>query len=208
MRRNRLLSTVFVLALALALGTSAYASTVWDPAANGINPPAVGNWNTAANWTNGVPVMVGDSLSYGTHTKAQFNKSGAAECRVTDAQSCILFVQGDNGVGGVIRVMPGGSITTGANWSAIGYNNTAHMIVEIGGTWTFGGHMRVGLNSGAEGTLDINGGTVTATGDVTLGGTGCTGYVNINGGSLNLDHWDYPGSISNGVIDICDTSRV
>ena len=181
----------------LALGTSAYASTVWDPAANGINPPAVGNWNVAANWTNGLPGTAAPA-----ETKVQFNKSGAAECHVTDAQSCLFFVQGDNNVGGIIRVMPGGSITTGANWSAIGYNNTAHTIVEVGGTLTFGGYMRVGLNSGAEGTLDINGGTVNATGNVKLGGTGCTGYVNINGGALNLDHWDYPGSISNGVLDI------
>jgi hypothetical protein len=51
MRRNRLLLTVFLLALMLALGTSAYASTVWNPA-------ATGKWGVAANWTNGVPVAV------------------------------------------------------------------------------------------------------------------------------------------------------
>ncbi|MCK5563756.1 MAG: hypothetical protein KAJ07_00795 [Planctomycetes bacterium] len=193
MMRNRLFSTLFVLSLVLV--TSAYASTVWDPATNGITPPAVGNWNVAANWTNGLPSVVVDG-------KAQFFKVGAAECRVTDAQSCVFFVQGDNNVGGVIRVMSGGSITTGTVWSAVGYNNSAHMIVEVGGSLTFGGHMRIGLLSGAAGILDINGGTVNATGDVTLGGTGCTGHVNINGGTLNLDHWDYPGSINDGVIDI------
>lgn len=42
MRRNRLLLTVFLLALMLALGTSAYASTVWNPA-------ATGKWGVAAN---------------------------------------------------------------------------------------------------------------------------------------------------------------
>ena len=44
MGRNRLFSTVFVLALTLALGTSVYASTSWNPAGNGIYPPATGDY--------------------------------------------------------------------------------------------------------------------------------------------------------------------
>jgi hypothetical protein len=184
-----------MLAFVLFFGTSGYASTVWNPAGNGIVPPAVGNWNVAANWTNGVPVLVGDSLSYGTHTKAQFYTSGAAECVVSDAQACLYFVQGDNGPGGIIRVVSGGTITTGNNWSAVGYNNTAQMIVETGGTVNFGKEMLVGYNSSSVGTLDINGGTVNVTGDIRLGYTGGTGYVNVNSGVLNLNYWDAVNSI-------------
>ena len=130
------------------------AATVWNPAANGIYPPDAGDWGVAANWTNDVP-GVADG-------KAVFNVEDAAECVVTDAQSFNQLVQGDNGPGGLVRVMDGGSLTTGVAWSAVGYNNTAHMIVETGGSVTFGEHMWIGLQEGGPGTLDIIGGMFAA----------------------------------------------
>ena len=95
----------------------------------------------------------------------------------------------------MIRVIADGSITTGVNWSAVGYNNTARMIVETGGTVTFGGNMWVGNISPSVGTLDINGGTVNVTGQIGLGWTSGTGYVNVNAGVLNLAYWDAANSI-------------
>ncbi|AQT69810.1 Pectate lyase superfamily protein [Anaerohalosphaera lusitana] len=187
---------IFTLMLMLSIGTLSTASTVWDPASNGITPPDTGDWGVAANWTNGLPSDVTDG-------KAQFNRTDAAECLVTDSQTCILFVQGDNGPGGVIRVTDGGSITTGANWSAVGYNNTAHTIVETGGTINFGSHLWVGLNAPSVGTLDINGGTVNVAGQIGLGWSSGTGYVNVNAGTLNLDRWDATSSINgDSVLDI------
>ena len=184
--------TSVVLVLGLVGSNVASASTVWNPAANGIVPPATGNWGDAANWTNGLPDAV---------DKAVFNVPDAAECVVTNAQSFNQFVQGDNGPGGVIRVVDGGSLTTGAVWSAVGYNNTAHMIVETGGSVTFGEHMWIGLNSGGAGTLDINGGTVNVAQMIGLGWSGGTGYVNVNdGGLLALSniHGDGATSIKGG----------
>ena len=171
----------------------ASASTVWNPAANGIIPPAVGNWNVAANWTNDLPSVAADG-------KAQFYTSGAAECVVSDAQTCAYFVQGDNGPGGVIRVVGGGTLTTGAGWSAVGYNNTAQIIVETGGTVNFGQNMWVGLYSSSVGTLDINGGTVNVAGQIGLGWSSGTGYVNVNAGVLNLAYWDAANSIKGASI--------
>ena len=76
-----------VLLMALMLVSMANAVTNWRPAANGIVPPDVGNWNVASNWNNGLPVLVGDSSTYGTHTKAVLNAgAGTAECQVTDVQ--------------------------------------------------------------------------------------------------------------------------
>ena len=182
------------------LGISVSASTVWNPAANGITPPAAGNWNAAANWTNDLPSVVSDG-------KAQFNKADAAACVVNDAQTCLYFVQGDNGPGGVIRVAAGGSITTGVNWSAVGYNNTAQMIIETGGTVNFGREMLIGYTSSSVGTLDINGGTVNVTGDIRLGYSGGTGYVNVNSGVLNLAYWDPVNSIKGAsVLNIANGS--
>jgi len=182
MGRNRLFSTVFVLALTLALGTSVYGATVWDPASNGITPPDVGNWGTAANWTAGLPT---------TADKVQFYKTDTAECQVTDAQVCLHIVQGDNGAAdaGVIRVMSGGTLTTGTTWTGIGYNRQAKTIVEAGGVINFGGHLWVGQNAGGIGTLELTGGTVSVTGNFSLGWNGGTGYADIKSGVLDLAYW-------------------
>ena len=190
MKKTSVVSVVAVLLMA----SSAIGATVWNPAANGIVPPATADWGVAANWTNDVP-GVADG-------KAVFNVPDAAECVVTDAQSFNQFVQGDNAPGGVIRVMDGGSLTTGAVWSAVGYNNTAHMIVDAGGTVNFGQHAWIGLNDGAVGTLDING-TVTVAEMLGLGWgqTTSQGFVNVNdGGLLALSniHGDGASSIKHG----------
>jgi hypothetical protein len=191
-------------AAVLALASMSIAATVWNPAGNGIVPPDTGNWNVAANWTNGVPGVVDG--------KAVFNVPDAAECAVTDAQSFDQFVQGDNAPGGVIRVMDGGSLTTGVAWSAVGYNNTAHMIVETGGTVTFGEHSWIGLLAGSVGTLDINGGTVNVAQMIGLGWDGGTGYVNVNdGGLLALSNIHGDGSTSikqNSLLSINGTGKV
>ena len=69
----------------LAVGTSAYAATVWNPAANGISPPDTGDWGVAANWTAGVPTD--GSVTTPNDGKAVFNVPNAAECVVSDAQA-------------------------------------------------------------------------------------------------------------------------
>jgi hypothetical protein len=124
-----------------------HATTVWD--AIGAAPL---NWNVSANWTAGVPVASGDGP-----TKAVFNRSGRAECEVTDARALGQLVQGDNGPGGVVRIRSGGSLTSGNNWTAIGYNRDARMIVETGGALNCASHLWIGYTAPAVGRLDIAG---------------------------------------------------
>ncbi len=207
MRKNRLLSTVFMPALMLALGTCAYASTVWHPAANGVYPPAAGNWGDAANWTNGVPVAVGNSTSYGTHTKARFYRTNAAECIVTDARTCKDLVQGDGGPGGVLRIKDGGILTTTGGWMSVGYNSTATLIVESGGALNCGGHMWNGMHNTGIGTIEINGGTVNVSQNFGLGwyngAQNGIAHFYVNSGLLSLHHWDGTQSIHDGsILDI------
>ncbi|MHC4424763.1 MAG: hypothetical protein ACYSYV_01555 [Planctomycetota bacterium] len=179
----------------LLMASAATAATVWNPAANEIFPPATGDWGVGANWTNDVPGV--------TDGKAVFNVDGAAECVVTDAQSFDQLVQGDNGPGGVLRVVDGGSLTTGAVWSGVGYNDTAHMIVETGGSVTFGQHMWVGLQEGGPGTLDIIGGSIRVSEMVGLGWDTGTGFVNVIAGLLDLANIHPTNSIKEGsVMDI------
>ena len=157
----------------LLMASAASAATVWNPPGS-----ASADWGVAANWTAGLPGAGED--------KAVFNMDGAADCLVTDAQSFNQFVQGDGAPGGVIRVMDGGSLTTGSVWSAVGYNNTAHVIVETGGSVTFGNHMWVGHLEGAEGTLDIIGGNIRVEEMTGLGWNGGTGTLNLIAGVLDL----------------------
>ena len=170
--KNRVLQLV----AAMAVSTCAIAqTTVWNPAAN---PDGTGNWNEAANWTAGLP-------NPGSG-KAVFNVPEAAPAIITDAQSTFHLVQGDNADGGEIIIQSGGSLTLGEIWGGIGYNAPAVLTVETGGEITFGQHAWIGFLEGAEGTVNINGGTVNVTAMTGLGWEGGIGIVNLRDGLFDL----------------------
>ena len=163
-------------------------STVWNPAAN---PSGNGLWSESANWTGG---QVANSTN-----KAVLNVAGARACVVNSAVSAGQLAAGDNGPGGLLIVTNGGTLAASAtDWSAIGYNNTILMIVESGGAATFGNHLWVGFDPGSDGTLTVNGGTVSVAGMFGLGWNGGKGTVHVNAGTLNLSQWSpgSPGSIA------------
>jgi hypothetical protein len=184
------------LAIGLLFGTAPYAeaqltTTVWNPAAN---PSGNGWWNESANWTGG---QVANSTN-----KVVFNVPGARACVVNDAVIAGQVVAGDNNAGGTIIVTNGGSLVTSGspNWSAIGYNNTNLMVVESGGSVSFGFQLWIGFASGSDGTLLMNGGTVTVTNMIGLGWNGGKGTARINGGTLRLLAWDGVNSIKGASI--------
>src|SRR6478609_65513 len=79
------------------------------------------------------------------------------------------------------------------------------MIVETGGLASFGNHLWIGFDPGSDGTLVMNGGTVSVAGMVGLGWNGGKGTVKVNGGTLTLSQWSpsNPGSILGAsVLDI------
>ncbi len=178
------LATGFVLGAAMC-AEAQLTTTVWNPAAN---PSGNGLWTESANWTGGA---VPNSTN-----KVVFNVSGARVCWVNSAVRAGQVVTGDNGPGGTLIVTNGGSLTTSAtDWSAIGYNNTNLMIVESGGSVGFGFQLWIGFNPGSDGTLLMNGGTVSVTNMVGLGWNGGKGTARINGGTLRLLAWDGVNSI-------------
>ena len=193
--------------LGLLVAGSAMGTTVWNPFANGHGPaPAVAPFGDALNWTAGTPGA--------PDNKAVFNVANAADAEVSAYYTGFHILQGDGGDGGVLRVKSGGTLDTRADtWSAVGYNNTAHAIVEAGGTYNFGQHAWIGLNDGAVGTLDIYG-TVTVGQMLGLGWAQATsqGFVNIyDGGLLALSniHGDGSSSIKHGsVLDISGTGQL
>jgi len=178
-------------------------STVWNPAANA---ESTGLWTEPANWTNGLPL---------TTSKVVLNVTGAADC-VLDADATIKqLVAGDNGGGDdVLRIADGGTLTTGTDWSAVGWSSDASLIVENGGTVTFGGHFWAGKDAHA--TVEVSG-TVNVTGMFGIafeaGWTGSGNISVIDDGVLNLANIHPDQSIpdgsfldvtNNGIINITD----
>jgi hypothetical protein len=168
---NHLKQSWLVIGSTLLLACDSDADTVWD--ATGASPTG---WENPANWTAGVPVAAAPG-----ETKAVFNRSNRADCEVTGAQSFGQLVQGDNGPGGVIRIRNGGSLSSGNNWTGIGYNRQALMVVETGGVLNCASHLWIGHQSPGTGTWTSTGGTVNVAGQLGLGWDGGTGEVNIPG---------------------------
>lgn len=173
--------------------------TVWNPAAN---PSGTGKWNESANWTGGV--------APGTPTKVTFNVVGAIACTVTNEALADYVVVGDNGPGGTLTIANGGSLTCGsANATAIGYNSNGVMVVEAGGTATFGTHLWIGFDPGSDGTLIMNGGKVTVGEMFALGWQSGKGKAQINGGTLELSQWNDVASIQGeSVLDVSGQGKV
>ena len=123
MRRDSLLSAVFMLTLTPALGVSVYAATVWDPAGSGVYLPATGNWPDPGNWTNGLSSVVADG-------KVQFYLTNVAECVAADTQTCQVLVRGNNGAfhcGG----HPTDHLVSGVSYLTIDPTATAEFIGNI-----------------------------------------------------------------------------
>lgn len=201
MRKTMIVGVV----LSLLVAGSAMGATVWNPFANGHGPaPAVAPFGDALNWTAGLPGA--------PDTKAVFNVPNAADAEVSGDISGSWLVQGDGADGGVIRILSGGNYDVSAAnaWSAVGYNSTAHMIVDAGGTMTFN-QAWIGFNVGAVGTLDISG-TVNVNNMFGLGWSGGDGFANVlDGGVLALSniHGDGATSIKqNSILDISGTGQL
>lgn len=153
------------------------AQTVWNPAAN---PATTGLWNECANWNGG--------LCPGTVTVVTFNVPDAIPCTLATAALAGVVRIGNGGPGGTLIITNGGSLTaaTAAEWNSIGMNNTGLMIVEAGGSASYGNHLWIGYEPAADGTLIVNGGTVSVGGMIGLGWNGGKGTAQINSGTLNL----------------------
>ena len=173
---------------------------VWTPAAF---PFGNGLWNEGTNWTGGlVPASV---------TKVTFNQVGATPCTVTNAAVANCVVMGTNGPGGKLSITNGGILTCGSdNPTVIGYNSNALMVVENGGSGIVGGELSIGVYPDSDGTLLMNGGTVSVAGMFDLGSQGGKGTAQIKGGTLNLAQWDHSSYSIQGasVLDVTGTGKV
>jgi hypothetical protein len=183
---------------------------VWNPAYNLGDPD--GSWNLATNWTTATP-WAPLGMVPGNVTVVTFHVPDAIPCTITNAAMAGYISMGDSaGPGGTLIITNGGSLTTGnGNWSAVGYSSNALMMVEAGSSASFGYHLWVGLDPAGDGTLIIDGGTVSVGGMFGLGWQGGKGTCIItNGGILNLSQLHPTDSIktNNSVLNLNGTSTV
>lgn len=175
----------------MVAGAASAATQVWNPAGTGIIPPSEGAWDNPNAWTGGsVPGENGYDVMV-------FNVPNAADCVVTNytgGTNTIPFKmymgEGPNAAGCVLRVASGGTLCLFyPDWSAVGYQNDASMVIEAGGAVVSSNRFAVGLVSGGDGTLD-NYGDLSVAGTFQVGSEGGTGEVTC-----------YPGStVTAGVI--------
>jgi hypothetical protein len=175
-------------------------TAVWIPANNTNNTD--GLWADGDNWDGGV-IPTAD-------TDAILNVPGTIPCKVTSFASAARIVSDTSGAGGTLIVTNVATLSVGAaNSSIIGENQAGMLVVESGGSATFGNTLHIGYSFGSVGGLTINGGTVSVAGELALGYGGGTGTVNVNGGTLNIAQWN-AGSIGYGAskLDVAGSGKV
>ena len=219
MKKTILLAVVTALLIS-SLSQAQTVTTVWNPAGNPIYDPNTGDPNAydpntpldwgadAGNWTNGLPNDPNNS-------KAVINVPSAPEVQISDAQSIYKLVMGDGffNDSSTLRIVNGGDLTTGTTWSAVGYNAVGHMVIETGGSATFGEHLWLGFLPTAffdeQSVVDVDGGTLTVTNVLGFNqgeefGDGGDSVMNVtNGGVVNvLDRMDLGTVDGQGTLNI------
>ena len=216
MKNTMLLAVVTAL---LVSSLSHAQTTVWNPAGNPIYDPNTGDpnavydpntpqdWSDAGNWTNGLPLTTPGS-------KAVLNVPSASEVQISNAQSAYQISMGDGTDGSTLRIVNGGSLTTGNVWTAVGYNAVGHLVVETGGSASFGEHLWLGFLPttffGEKSVVDVDGGTITVNNVLGFNqgsdsfGDGGDAEMNVtNGGLVNvLDRMDLGSVDGQGTLNI------
>ena len=143
-----------------------------------------GNVNGGANQSgiynlSGGIFSAGGNCQVGAYGSGSFNQSGGS-ASVGGWPSIGRFAGGN----GALNVS-GGTFNQASSGTAliIGESGTGTLTVSGSGVVNMATTLRLGQNSGASGTVNLNGGTII-TKQVYLGNTGASGVFNFNGGTL------------------------
>jgi hypothetical protein len=190
MRKMKFIVLCFIVVMAFASYASAGAQTYTEY--RGVDG---GDWNIAANWSNGVPLQL-DPL--GGPQGAFFGKAGFKGWSSNNGKSPGLYA----GTVNVDQIVVGG-VTPGA--AQYGYLNID------GGTLNVSEFGHLGNGATDNGTITINSGTlncgtmIPSLGNLKVGFNG-TGTLNMNGGVLNLTTYlgiaDGTGATANGTVNL------
>jgi len=175
------------------------ATAIWNPSAN---PNTTYKWTEDANW--GMTDKYPDDVEAANPVIGNNDFPATNECILDDSVNVFNIKIGDGGEEeAVLRIVKGGCLNTGKWWSGIGWTSPGRLIVERGGTMTFGEHFWNGWESEAIGIIE---GTVNVTAMYGSAFTGQPGSGQLfvkNGGVLNLSQLHPDQSFPNGsFIDI------
>lgn len=205
MRRKMSMCLIVILSVCAA-ASAVDVTAIWNPAGN-TDPNTRSFWTTAANWSvNGQPSTVAPMApSAERDWKAVFSVTNAIECILDTSATVGQLSMGDNGgvPGNLLRLTNGAALICGlrydgtTNWSAVGYNRPATLVMEPGTSIDARSHLFIGRDGGdttvpGPSTLIVDGATVTCGGNFALGNVDANksdggGYVTVkNGSQLNL----------------------
>jgi hypothetical protein len=198
--KNKILLIILISIFGMSAFAQGPTTAIWNPSQNP---------NTTYRWTEGENWALKDG-EYPNDIEAEIVDIGHAEYPaagaviVDDSVNVFNLKIGNGGdEEAVVRVVKGGYLHTGKWWSGIGWNSPGRLIVERGGTMTFGEHMWNGWNNDAVAIIE---GVVNVTamyGSAFDGQPGMGVSLIRNGGVLNLSQLHPEKSFPNGsYIDI------
>jgi hypothetical protein len=179
-----------------------YTDETWTPV-NLLPDGTSAAWDDFNNWSLGVVPVEVDPNNTNNSIKVHFNQNAASilPCIIDGvAATPGALVVGDWGGGGTLVVTNGGSLRAGfanpgGEWTGVGFpNGPGVLYVGTNSTASFGSHLWVGQGTGAEGTVIVDGGTLSILNGqlgVSWNGTGGTNYIVVtNGAKVYLRNWD------------------
>ena len=165
-----------------------------------------GGWDTPGNWDNGVPnSSTTANIDNGGTVFVQNGGNTSSGLLVGNFGTGSLVVQGQGQLSsgdpvvigflsnsdgtvsdGTVSVNGSRSIFTAAGYVEVGAFGTGKLTIENGGSALTDGYLQIGLFSGGDGTVVVNGpgSSLISDGDIVVGGSG-TGRLSIeNGGAV------------------------
>lgn len=194
----------------------------WTPADvqnDGNGPYAY--FNDANNWNLGsVPVFTDPNNSLGERVIVNGSVGSYVDCVITNDTQMYQLIMGDSGAGaGNLIITNNANVQMGigsGQWTGVGFpNGPGMLIIKTNCSLTLGSHLWVGQGLNAQGTVIVDGGTLSIpSGQLGVGwnGTGGTNFITLtNGGRVFLQQWaaptlGQPGNNSLGIMNIADNT--
>ena len=167
-------------------------------------------WNDPLNWSSlEVPGLTntntGDA-TFGYYWRIFFNAAPGAgvgpnayvACLVTNDTQIEQMIDGNGAGGGTVIVTNGASLQAGfqGEWTGVGFEaGPAYLLIEPGSSVSMGSHLWAGGGTGKTGVVILNNGSLHIGGQLGLGwnGTGGTNYMYVtNFSTLYLNQWASP----------------
>jgi hypothetical protein len=145
-------------------------------------------WSTSANWQNDTLPGAGDEVRMNT-----LPGGGTITVNSAAAAGRVNLYNTDTAA---LDVVIGGNLTVATN-ILLGAANTTGALYVNGGTLSSSSFLRIGTGTGGHGAMEVNAGTVTVGGQMTVG-YNTTGSFDMSGGTVNVATFLRLGELAGG----------